>query len=145
MRFSGLFFAALRLCGPLTFTRKSPTAQSAFAVLLVVASAAAQSQKTSLMPGMALIPGASFEMGIDSSQIPGLKEQFKVNRDELFEGETPRHRVKVLSFYLDRTEVTNLQFKQFLERNPDWQKDRIAGTYHNGKYLQQWTGNNFPA
>jgi len=114
-------------------------------MLLLVSSAAAQPQTTSPMAGMALIPGAAFEMGIDASLIPKLKEKFKVNRDELFESETPRHRVKIRSFYLDRTEVTNLQFKQFLERNPEWQKDRIASAYHNGKYLQQWTGNDFPA
>lgn len=94
---------------------------------------------------MALIPGATFEMGIDAGAIPGLMEKFKISRVALFEEETPRHRVTITSFYLDRTEVTNLQFKRFLEQSPEWRKENISAAYHNGKYLQHWNGNNIPA
>ena len=93
---------------------------------------------------MSLIPGATFEMGLDAADIPKLKERFGVNRDELFAEEAPKHKVTIGSYYLDRTEVTNAQFKQFVDRNPEWQKDKIPAAYHNGKYLHHWSGKNFP-
>ena len=93
---------------------------------------------------MAFIPGATFDMGVDASEIPKLMERFGVRRAELFQEETPKHRVTVGSFYLDRTEVTNAQFQRFIEQNPEWQKDKIAPAYHNGKYLQTWTNGKFP-
>lgn len=94
---------------------------------------------------MALIPGAMFEMGLDKADIPTLQEKFKISRAAMFEEAAPKHRVTIGSFYLDRTEVTNAQFKRFVEQNPDWQKERIAAALHNKKYLQNWAGNSFPA
>jgi len=94
---------------------------------------------------MALIPGATFEMGVDPSDIPRLMQKFGVRRAELFQEEAPKHKVTVASFYLDRTEVTNEQFKKFTDKNPTWQKDKIAANYHNGKYLQPWSNGSFPA
>ena len=91
-----------------------------------------------------LIPGATFEMGTGEAEIPKLQEIFKVRRAEIFTGETPRHKVKIDSFYLDKYEVTNADFKKFLDKNPVWQKGRIAAEFHNGKYLQHWQGNDFP-
>jgi len=67
--------------------------------------------------GMLLIPGGSFNMGGDNEQ---------ADRDEF-----PKHKVVVASFYMDVTEVTNKQFKQFVdatgyittaERKPDWEE-----------------------
>ncbi|HKP70701.1 MAG TPA: SUMF1/EgtB/PvdO family nonheme iron enzyme, partial [Pyrinomonadaceae bacterium] len=89
--------------------------------------------------------GATFEMGIASGDIPGVMQKFGVRRAELFQEETPKHKVTIGSFYLDRTEVTNEQFKKFLDKNSAWQKDKIAANYHNGKYLQNWSNGNFPA
>lgn len=71
---------------------------------------------TSLL-GMVLIPGGSFDMGADNEQ---------ASPDEY-----PKHRVAVDSFYMDRTEVTNEQFEQFVkatgyvttaERKPNWEE-----------------------
>lgn len=95
--------------------------------------------------GMALIPGATFEMGTDPADIPTLQQKFNVKRPALFEEETPKHQVTIGAFYLDRMEVTNRQFKRFLENNPAWQKDRIDAKLHTGKYLQNWNGNNYRA
>jgi hypothetical protein len=83
-------------------------------------------------------------MGQNKADIPKLMEFFKVNHAELFEEETPKQGVTIGSFYIDRTEVTNAQFKTFVEKHPEWQKDKIAATLHNGKYLQHWNGNDFP-
>ena len=64
--------------------------------------------------GMVLIPVGSFNMGGDNDQ---------ADKDEF-----PKHKVTVHSFYMDVTEVTNAQFKKFIdstgyittaERKPD--------------------------
>ena len=114
--------------------------------LVCASSVAAQGAVTpTTTANMALIPGATFEMGVEAGDIPKLMQKFGVRRAELFQEETPKHKITVGSFYLDRTEVTNEQFKKFVDKNPAWQKDRIPANYHNGKYLQQWSNGNFPA
>ena len=117
-----------------------------FLILLVVVGLAAQSQRSfASTANMALIPGATFEMGTDEKEIPALQSMFKISRAELFAEEAPRHKITIGSFYLDRTEVTNAQFKSFVDRSSEWRKDKIAAAYHNGKYLQHWNANSFPA
>jgi len=67
--------------------------------------------------GMVLIAGGTFEMGGDN--------------DQASPDEYPKHTVTVSSFYMDVTEVTNAQFKKFVdatgyvttaERKPDWEE-----------------------
>ncbi|TRX51657.1 formylglycine-generating enzyme family protein [Fulvivirga sp. M361] len=67
--------------------------------------------------GMVLIPGNQFEMGGKS--------------DQAYQDEFPRHEVKVGTFYMDVTEVTNAQFARFIEetgyvtiaeRDIDWEE-----------------------
>lgn len=103
-----------------------------------------KSRKTAKKMDMILIPGATFEMGTDKAEIPKLQQIYNIKRAELFTGETPRHKVKLSSFYLDKTEVTNANFRKFLEKNPAWQKSKIAAEFHNGKYLQDWNGSKYP-
>lgn len=64
---------------------------------------------------MVLVPAGAFDMGADN--------------DQAAQDEYPKHRVQVDSFYMDATEVTNAQFKKFVdatgyittaERKPDW-------------------------
>ena len=91
-----------------------------------------------------LIPGATFQMGTDRNAIPELLKAFNVKRDEIFLGETPRHTVRIDSFYLDKFEVTNAKFRSFILKNSKWRKDKIPGNLQNGKYLNDWNGNDFP-
>lgn len=93
---------------------------------------------------MVLIAGATFQMGTDQSDTPRLQTVFGIKRAELFADEVPRHAVTIHSFYLDKYEVTNVQFKKFLEKNPAWRQDRIPAQYHNGNYLKHWTSNGYP-
>ncbi|MBL0055897.1 MAG: formylglycine-generating enzyme family protein [Chitinophagaceae bacterium] len=67
--------------------------------------------------GMVLIPGGMFDMGADNKQ---------ADPDEY-----PKHKVQVSSFYIDVTEVTNKQFRAFVdatgyittaEKKPDWEE-----------------------
>ena len=36
------------------------------------------------------------------------------------------------------------EYKQFLIKNPQWQKQHIDERLHNGNYLATWNGNNYP-
>jgi sulfatase modifying factor 1 len=67
--------------------------------------------------GMVLIPAGEFPMGASD----------KEGRDD----EYPQHRIKLPSFWIDVTEVTNASFKKFVdatgykttaERKPDWEE-----------------------
>lgn len=51
-------------------------------------------------PGMRWIPGGTFTMGTDNPKFPD---------------ETPAHRLTVNGFWMDETEVTNAQFREFVE------------------------------
>ena len=57
---------------------------------------------------------------------------------------TPIHTVYLDAFYIDAYEVTNAQFKAFIDANPEWRKENIPSKYHNGNYLQLWNGNDYP-
>ena len=105
--------------------------------------------------GMVLIPAGEFQMGsndegtTDDEQPTHIRrdkfalERCCPNKDHGFD-ERPRHTVYVDAFYMDTHEVTNAQYKKFVEANPQWQKDRISAKYHDGKYLMDWNGNNYP-
>ena len=78
--------------------------------------------------GMVLIPAGEFEMG----------------RNQGAANERPVHTVYVDAFYMDIYEVTNAQYKVFVDANPQWQKDNITEEYHDSVYLRLWDGNNYP-
>ena len=80
---------------------------------------------------MVLIPAGDFQMGSNSRYV--------------LDYEKPVHTVYVDAFYMDKYEVTNAQFKAFVDANPQWGKDRIPRNYHNGNYLNHWTGNSYPS
>ena len=69
------------------------------------------------------------------------------------------HDVSVNAFYMAKHEVTNKQFKRFLDANPDWRKPvrkkflflfsrRVSGIKRKnddeGFYLAHWTGDTYP-
>lgn len=100
------------------------TADSAVSCMQLPARFAAVADSTVLpfsgdtsVDGMVFIPGGSFEMGGDNDQAAP---------DEL-----PKHGTTVASFYMDETEVTNAQFRQFVnatgyvttaEKKPEWEE-----------------------
>ncbi len=70
-------------------------------------------------PGMVLIPGGEFAMGT-GGDTPRRNEQ-------------PAHKVRLAPYYMDATEVTNAQFRRFVEatgyvttaeKAPDWEEMR---------------------
>ena len=58
--------------------------------------------------------------------------------------EKPQHNVHLDAFYIDKYETTNAQYKEFIDANPQWQKNRIPKKYHDGDYLKHWNGNDYP-
>src|SRR5262249_52015396 len=45
---------------------------------------------------------------------------------------------------IDRTEVTNRAFLEFIGRSPQWRKERIAASEPNGDYLRNWRDGRYP-
>jgi len=123
----------------------------AISIFLIVGISAAQkdSQQTPDKPNkmpkeivgkdgakMVLIPAGEFLMGTDPSEIPELvqfvKQWFPKAEASWFEDETPRHTVYVDAFYMDAYEVTNQQYKKFVQatghKEPEgFGIDRIEG------------------
>lgn len=80
---------------------------------------------------MEFIPAGEFQMGsIDA---------------DADDDEKPVHTVYVGAFYMDKHEVTNAAYKKFVNANPQWQKGNIQAKFHDGDYLSDWDGNNYPA
>jgi len=94
--------------------------------------------------GMARVPGGTFGMGTDAAGIPDLQRRFGVKRAALFADEAPRHAVTLDAFFVDAREVTNAQFRAFVEQRPEWRPDRIPARLHNGNYLRHWAGGRPP-
>jgi sulfatase modifying factor 1 len=87
--------------------------------------------------GMVLIKGGIFQMGLDSNQLKELVTKLKVPASS-FSQEFPARKTMVRSFYMDKHEVTNAEFKKFVDVNPDWAKRYISASLHNGNYLKEW-------
>ena len=83
-----------------------------------------------LPEGMVLIPAGEFQMGS--------------NDPEAQNDEQPVHTVYIDAFFMDETEVTNVEYQKFVRANPRWGKRSIDGAFHNGKYLDHWNGDNYP-
>jgi sulfatase modifying factor 1 len=84
---------------------------------LLLASLVGHAEPT-LMQSAPVIPGGSFESVLPPA--PGVKS------------------VRLDSFRLDRTPVTNAQFAAFLRSHPEWQRGRIAQIFADEQYLSHW-------
>ena len=78
--------------------------------------------------GMVRISAGEFEMGSHTEK----------------NNERPVHTVYLDAFYMDVYEVTNAQYKMFVDANPEWEKQNIAEEFHDGVYLRLWDGNTYP-
>ena len=87
---------------------------------------------------MVLIPAGEFQMGnndTDHSDGP-----YGPQKDE-----SPVHTVYVDAFYMDKYEVTNTDFKKFLDANPNFQKERInQKVFLENLDPNVWDGNDYP-
>ena len=71
--------------------------------------------------------------------------EFQMGSNEGWNNEKPVHTVYIDEFYMDIHEVTNLDYKAFVDANPSWRKDgHLAQQYANRDYLKHWNGNTYP-
>jgi len=110
---------------------------------------------------MVLIPAGEFQMGTGSSEIPQLilwaKDWYPDANADLFENETPRHKVYLDVFYMDKYEVTNALYKKFMDATRHetpkyWDDVRFSApeqpvvgiNWHDAKAYAEWVGKRLP-
>ena len=93
---------------------------------------------------MMLIPVGEFQMGSNYHKYPTSDWYFPA----IFLGyhTKPVHTVYLDAFYMDKYEVTNAQFRKFLQANPQWRKSgRFDRRYQHRDYLRDWDELYYPA
>ena len=85
---------------------------------------------------MVLIPAGEFQIE---------DREFQISSGDIDEGKwVVPSPVYISAFYIDKYEVTNAHYKEFVDANPEWSKANIDKRFHNGYYLAQWEGNTYP-
>ncbi len=108
-----------RLCWTLTV----------FLLLILPVLAQNDNQQAAKIPdGMVLVPAGEFTMGTNQG------EDIGPNIPRYYNDARPEHKVTLPAFYIDKTEVTNAQYKVYCEATnyptpPHWKN----GTYHTGE------------
>jgi formylglycine-generating enzyme required for sulfatase activity len=82
---------------------------------------------------MVFIPSGRFQMGSAASE---------TGRDA---DETQSEIQITRGFWIDVTEVSNAAFQKFVLAKPEWQKGKVSPELHDGNYLKDWTGTDYPA
>lgn len=86
--------------------------------------------------GMVFIPAGEFQMGSDEYDSP--------------EKEKPAHTVYVDGFYMDKYLVTNEQYREFVDANPQWNNlgmynfQFILRKFRDSDYLKNWHKGKYP-
>ncbi len=84
--------------------------------------------------GMVYIPPGEFIMGSEEVDTEGLGKEFGLRKERYYEDETPMRRVFLEGYYIDTYEVTNAQYKKYLDETgytppPTWEN----GTFPDGE------------
>ena len=77
-------------------------------------------------------------------RIPAGEFQMGSTHEDADPDENPIRRIYIDEFYIDKYEVTNEQYKQFVDANPQWRKAEIEPHYHSGDYLHEWKQDTYP-
>ena len=101
---------------------------SLIACFLVLISACAKPPE-----GMVLVQGGKFLMGTDEKDTKDKAAEYGIIKP-WFKDQHPAHQIDIPTFYIDRYEVTNAQYREFVQKTgrrspPDW----TGGGYPKGK------------
>ncbi len=139
--------------------------QLSFALLFILCEKNIAQQNRVNLSKMILIRSTTFEMGIDNKDIAHLVELGKdvphMNiklAHEWFDNETPKHKVYLDDYFIDAYEVTNRQFKQFIESTgykaegnwenyytPERDNFPVVGvTWNDATAFAKWAGKRLP-
>lgn len=86
-------------------------------VSLLAACSSQESGTKRVEPGMVFIAAGNFVMGSDKIDKEGIQKQFGFV-DPLYVDEHPAHSILVEAFWIDKLEVSNAQYKEFVQRMP---------------------------
>lgn len=106
--------------------------RNAFVLLVLILVACSKSSKVQEQP----------QLSESITSLTSAKSMLKIDSGtyESFIGQDSGKIVKVQSFYLDDSPVTNGEFLEFLTQNPQWTKSKISRLYADDTYLQNWPG-----
>lgn len=73
----------------------------------------------------------------DMVHVPeGTFTPFFLKRDDASSGEQPK--IKVDTFWIDSTPVTNRRFQEFVSQHPEWHRSNIKKIFTDSHYLEHW-------
>ena len=75
-------------------------------------------------------------MGTDADQLESVADSIGLDSTRPLQPEVPAHEVTVGDFYMDRVDVTNRAFNEFVNANPGWSKSATAPDA--SRYLEHW-------
>lgn len=109
------------------------------------------------IPGMAYVPAGEFIMGSSDEDIEMYLQMFVTRRPSRYANEKPRHTVYLDAFYIDKYEVTNAQYEEFMtatgHSSPPYWKDELFNqpeqpvmsvTWEDAKAYADWVGKRLP-
>ncbi|MBI5787344.1 MAG: formylglycine-generating enzyme family protein [Candidatus Schekmanbacteria bacterium] len=96
-----------------------------------IVSAEDKTPPAELTKDMVLIPAGEFTLGLSKDEVPAISDALGA-MPKYFDCCTPSRKINLPAFYIDKYEVTNEQYKKFLD-----------ATNHTPP--EPWGGNNFPA
>jgi len=126
---------------------------------------APESQADPTPEGMVLLPRGTFEMGIEEEDLAELAEMGRDvphmslgHAETWFGDEIPKRTMAVESFYMDAHEVTNQQFRRFVEETGyeaqgDWEEHAgrerldhpvVNVSWHDATAYARWCGKRLP-
>lgn len=114
---------------------------------------------TQMERGMVFVPSGIFIIGSDETDSNALGKEFGLREKRFFENEKPVREIHLNGFYIDKYEVTNVDYKLFIietdhEPPPNWEDPAYlqerekhpvnAVSWHDADEYCQWTGKRLP-
>jgi formylglycine-generating enzyme required for sulfatase activity len=63
--------------------------------------------------------------------------------ESFYEKKNSANRIEVREYYLDKYAVTNADYSEFLQENPEWSKGKVARLFADTNYLMHWNSDTF--